>query len=383
MEVTYSVLMQDEPIHYESAFDYKSIFTYSGDETAGRTKTETPNQSAKDTDLLSRLVSTTFLCLSYAAIFFTLPISVWFCFKTLPQWERLVIYRLGKLEGVKGPGNIFVIPWLDTCMKLDLRTQLITNPVKQFLTRDQAIVEAGSTVHYRIVDPLCYASTIKDPELCGLKQLAYAISIKRMQEHREKDFLDGKKTYVEQEIQKELNTALTSWGIEISSVEINGYHVLNEARPVNAFLNVMKQLGLSTFIEGSAAGDLLQATTSMAVGGEKGSFGLKSANAIRMQGMLHAANVSVDTGAIICLKIGPDETFYVDFTQGKGLVSEVAPGRLDMTVSLANQATFDMLVKGTSQSQFLQSYLTGDISVDGDMDALIQLQKILPNMQTG
>ncbi len=66
-----------------------------------------------------------------------------------------------------------------------------------------------------------------------------------------------------------------------------------------------------------------------------------------------------------------------------GLVSEVAPGRLDMTVSLANQATFDMLVKGTSQSQFLQSYLTGDISVDGDMDALIQLQKILPNMQTG
>ena len=63
---------------------------------------------------------------------------------------------------------------------------------------------------------------------------------------------------------------------------------------------------------------LSHATTSMAVGGKKGSFGLKSANAIRMQGMLHAANVSVDTGAIICLKIGPDETFYVDFTQGKG-----------------------------------------------------------------
>ena len=38
MEATYSVLMQDEPIHYESAFDYKSIFTYSGDETAGQNK---------------------------------------------------------------------------------------------------------------------------------------------------------------------------------------------------------------------------------------------------------------------------------------------------------------------------------------------------------
>ena len=68
---------------------------------------------------------------SYLFIFFTLPISVWFCFKNLSQWERIVIYRLGKLIGVKGPGNVFLIPWLDCFTKLDLRTQVICHPLKQ------------------------------------------------------------------------------------------------------------------------------------------------------------------------------------------------------------------------------------------------------------
>ena len=135
-------------------------------------------------------------------------------------------------------------------------------------------------------------------------------------------------------------------------------------------------------------------------------FGLKSPNAIKMQNMLNSSNTSVENGAIICLKIGPDDTFYVDFSQGKGkhiirdllrfwhcidnaiaqpgIISEVISGRVDITVTLADQATFDSLLKGTSQSEFLQAYLTGDISVDGDMDALIQLQKLLPipNMQS-
>ena len=90
----------------------------------------------------------------------------------------------------------------------------------QFLTRDQAIVEAGSTIHYRISDPLTYASNIKDPELSGLKQLAYAIAVKRMQDKGEKDFIGVKKSQVELEIQKELNAVTLGWGIEVSSVEM-------------------------------------------------------------------------------------------------------------------------------------------------------------------
>ena len=134
--MSYSVLMQDEPIQYTSAFDYSSIYTYSSSsqpiDSAGKKSEKRAEQIKKEaSDLLTNVVAVTALFCSYLAVFFTLPVSVWFCFKTIPQWERVVIYRLGKLYGVKGPGNVFVIPWLDNCMKLDLRTQLITNPSKQ------------------------------------------------------------------------------------------------------------------------------------------------------------------------------------------------------------------------------------------------------------
>ena len=121
-----------------SAFDYKSIFSYSGPERYGlqQRQIEAGNKnSAADPvvvpGLSEKFVAKIALIFSYVLVFFTLPISIWFCFKTLPQWERIVIYRLGKLKGVKGPGNIFLIPWLDSCSKLDLRTQLMCHPLKQ------------------------------------------------------------------------------------------------------------------------------------------------------------------------------------------------------------------------------------------------------------
>ena len=112
----------------------------------------------------------------------------------------------------------------------------------------------------------------------------------------------------------------------------------------------MKQLGLSSFLEGPAATGILQ--------------GMIIKHIIRdLLRFWHCIDNAIAQ---------------------PGIISEVISGRVDITVTLADQATFDSLLKGTSQSEFLQAYLTGDISVDGDMDALIQLQKLLPipNMQS-
>lgn len=68
------------------------------------------------------------------------------------------------------------------------------------------------------------------------------------------------------------------------------------------------------------------------------------------------------------------------FSSFKGHVSEdVYPGEVTITLSLP-QTLFDSLMDGASQSQFLQAYLSGQITIDGDMQALMQLQKLLPNM---
>ena len=137
-----SVPQEDvESSRLETAFDYESIFSYStgSNKVVGKIKSQQwetdPDKESNDDEKLTvdSIISNTALILSYILVFFTLPISIWFCFKHLPQWERIVVYRLGKLHGVLGPGNIFVIPWLDQRTKLDLRTQLISHPTKQVI----------------------------------------------------------------------------------------------------------------------------------------------------------------------------------------------------------------------------------------------------------
>lgn len=91
--------------------------------------------------------------------------------------------------------------------------------VKQFITRDQAIVEAGSTIHYRIFDPVLFVGNINDADLKGLKQLSSAISTKHMEAKREKEFMSSKSD-IERGILAELNVITTPWGLEIGSVEM-------------------------------------------------------------------------------------------------------------------------------------------------------------------
>lgn len=139
---TYSSLSQKDNVEsgYKTAFDYKSIYSYASpfqDQSQTEENANNPSETGKASDNISpeglsgKLIGIIALVCSYIMIFFTLPVTVWFCFKSLPQWERVVVYRLGKLQGVKGPGNVFLIPWLDCFTKLDLRTQVICHPIKQ------------------------------------------------------------------------------------------------------------------------------------------------------------------------------------------------------------------------------------------------------------
>ena len=110
------------PSKFKSAFDYKSIFSYSGsgskkpaklsdtaiaitdDETEATAATTSADHTAEA--FTSKVIAQVAIVLSYLLVFFTLPISVWFCFKQLPMHERFVVYRLGKLKGVKVRANL-------------------------------------------------------------------------------------------------------------------------------------------------------------------------------------------------------------------------------------------------------------------------------------
>ena len=71
----------------------------------------------------------------------------------MAEYQRIVVFRLGRLLGIKGPGLVFVVPIIDKVIKLDLRTRVIDVPKQRVITKDNVTVDVDAVVYYRITDP--------------------------------------------------------------------------------------------------------------------------------------------------------------------------------------------------------------------------------------
>ncbi|XP_055383675.1 stomatin-like [Condylostylus longicornis] len=150
----------------------------------------------------------------------TFPISVWFCVKSINEYERAVIFRLGKLKQSKpvGPGFVFVLPIIETFAKIDLRTISFDIPTRNVITYDAVSIEVDAVVYYHVFDPIGAVTQIED----------YGYAIEKLAQAGLRNTV-GKKTLEEFTSQKKqvansLTTFLDSitdeWGLKIERVEI-------------------------------------------------------------------------------------------------------------------------------------------------------------------
>ncbi len=144
--------------HYGSEKNaFNSVFKYNN-MTAGRQRGHLAIDVREDGALESKpsgfLVATSYILtfLSYLFLVVTLPISYWIFVKKLGEFDRLVVFRLGKMIGVKGPGRVIIFPWMDRTKKVDVRAAAFSVPPQQFITCDGGIIEMGAEIQYGIVD---------------------------------------------------------------------------------------------------------------------------------------------------------------------------------------------------------------------------------------
>ena len=102
--------------------------------------------------------------LSYALIFATIPFSLFFSIKVVQEYERAVIFRLGRLVtgGARGPGIFFIIPCIDTYTKVDLRTVSFDVPPQEILSKDSVTVAVDAVVYFRISNAIASVSNVED-----------------------------------------------------------------------------------------------------------------------------------------------------------------------------------------------------------------------------
>ncbi|MDZ4133688.1 MAG: slipin family protein [Dethiobacteria bacterium] len=138
--------------------------------------------------------------------------------KIVPEYQRLVVFRLGRLIGQKGPGVVFVIPVVDRITRISLRIITLDVPTQEVITRDNVTTSVNAVVYYRVVDPNRAVNNVEEYKM-ATAQLAQT-TLRSVAGQAELDELLAERDKLNQKIQGILDEATDPWGIKVTAVEI-------------------------------------------------------------------------------------------------------------------------------------------------------------------
>src|SRR6201997_1135875 len=138
--------------------------------------------------------------------------------RILREYERGVIFRLGKLLGAKGPGLIFLIPIVDRMVRMDLRVVTISVTRQEVMTRDNVPVTVDAVVYFRVVDP--QAAVVKVENYLKATSLISQTTLRSVLGQAELDELLSQRDKINLRLQEIIDRQTDPWGIKVTSVEV-------------------------------------------------------------------------------------------------------------------------------------------------------------------
>lgn len=139
-------------------------------------------------------------------------------FRILREYERGVIFRLGKLIGAKGPGLIVLIPFVDRMVRMDLRVVTIDVARQEVMTRDNVPVTVDAVVYFRVVDPT--AAVVKVENFLKATSLIAQTTLRSVLGQAELDELLAHREKINQTLQEIIDRQTDPWGVKVVSVEV-------------------------------------------------------------------------------------------------------------------------------------------------------------------
>lgn len=167
-----------------------------------------------------------FVQLGFGTLVLLLVLMALATFRILREYERGVVFQLGRFWQVKGPGLILLIPVVQQMVRVDLRTVVLDVPPQDVITRDNVSVKVNAVLYFRVLDPQRAIIQVED-FLMATSQLAQT-TLRAVLGKHELDELLAERERLNVDIQKVLDAQTDAWGIKVANVEIK--HVdLNES----------------------------------------------------------------------------------------------------------------------------------------------------------
>ncbi|XP_061037920.1 stomatin-like protein 1 isoform X4 [Eubalaena glacialis] len=332
--------------------------------------------------------------LGFLLLLITFPISGWFALKIVPTYERMIVFRLGRIRTPQGPGMVLLLPFIDSFQRVDLRTRAFSVPPCKLASKDGAVLSVGADVQFRIWDPVLSVMTVKDlntaTRMTTQNAMTKALLKRPLRE------IQMEKLKISDQLLLEINDVTRAWGLEVDRVELAVEAVLQlpQDSPAGPSLDsTLQQLALH-FLGGgmsSVAGgaplpepdtlDMVnEVEPSAPHGGARSSPKQPVAEGLltALKPFLSEALVS-QVGACyqfnVVLSSGTQSIYFLDLTTGQGRVGHGVPDAIpDVVVEMAEEDLQALLCR---ELRPLGAYMSGRLKVKGDLAVAMKLEAVL------
>lgn len=373
-----------------SKADYTSYFTYQSnqfgaekpllqfDHHSKASDSSIPKQSCVDCACTSLVVF-----FSYLVFLVTLPFSAFFTLHSIRQYERLVVYRLGRLRPIKGPGIVLILPCIDKWHKVDMRTKAFNIPPSKVCTSDGYIISIGAIIQFRIRDPMLTSLAVQNMDH-ALRDSAMSDMTSLL---TKKSFSDikSKRQSLAYDLQIDINLSCKDWGIEISRVELSD--IVLKISPQTEKSSSMSMFGLnsqSPLQQNSEINSLVQCAQHLF--SQSTSSQEKDPNTI-IYDFINKFNALVNpdlienVNATYEFKISGCGTYFLDMQIPKGHAGKgnLPSGNPDVKISLTPE-TFESLFNGSVTAA--NAYSAGNLLIEGNIFTAKKLSQVFELVQT-
>ncbi|XP_037689398.1 stomatin-like protein 1 isoform X2 [Choloepus didactylus] len=332
--------------------------------------------------------------LGFLLLLLTFPISGWFALKIVPTYERMIVFRLGRIRNPQGPGMVLLLPFIDSFQRVDLRTRAFNVPPCKLASKDGAVLSVGADVQFRIWDPVLSVMTVKDlntaTRMTAQNAMTKALLKRPLRE------IQMEKLKIGDQLLLEINDVTRAWGLEVDRVELSVEAVLQppqEGPAGHSLDSTLQQLALH-FLGGGMS----------SVAGSAPSLGpdtLEMVNEVEqpaphvsarpspkqpvaegllttLQPFLSEALVSQVRACYqfnVAMPGGTQSIYFLDLTTGRGKVGHGVPDSIPDVVVEMSEADLQALL--SRELRPLGAYMSGRLRVKGDLAVAMKLEAVL------
>ncbi|XP_056596044.1 stomatin-like protein 1 [Triplophysa dalaica] len=337
--------------------------------------------------------------LVFLVILISFPISGWFVLKVVPNYERIVVFRLGRIRPPKGPGVVLVLPLIDQWQRVDLRTKAFNIPPCKVTTKDGGLVSVGADIQFRIWSPVMSVVAVQDlnasTRLTTQNAMMQSLSKKTLRE------IQTERIKLGEHLGMDMNEMTKPWGLEVDRVELMLEGVLRDPDRGQSGTLIMPPSvpgleGLTGPIQQLAMHFLSQTAASRAskdvvdFADELTSGPVAAVRCSSVDGLLDRVRSVLSEEVVqqvraryhfhINTDSGQTNNYYVDLTQGCGACGDgVLPGEPDVSLCVSEKDLLDMF---QGDLRPFAAYSSGRLKVQGDLNTAMKLETLIRLLKT-